>query len=241
MLAVSEEGPIRGVVFDVDGTLVTLRASIGELYSEALCELGVLLDSQQLERAVIAEWGAFEAEYLNTAELHATQPSREVLVWCELVRRVLRQVDEGLSTRWDLIAGVYSFFARGHSRRLVDGALEACKDLAVEGLVVVAATNNDQRTPGVLAELGLAPHLSHILTAGDLLWKKPSPNFFGQLSQRIGVPAAELLHVGNSHVHDVEAANKAGFQAVLFDPQRRGTEPRITTLAELSGLVRRRA
>jgi threonine 3-dehydrogenase len=37
------------------------------------------------------------------------------------------------------------------------------------------------------------------------------------------------------------SGTEAGFQAVLFDPQRRGAEPRITTLAELAGLVRSRA
>lgn len=232
---------VQGVVFDVDGTLVVLRASIGELYAEALQELGVSVDGHELERAAVTTWGSFEAEYLNVAEFYATQPSRETLVWCEFVRRVLRQVDAGLSTRWDLIAGVYSFFAQGRSRRVVEGAVEACRDLAASGLVVIAATNNDQRTPSVLADLGFSPHISRVFTAGELGWKKPSPKFFRQISSRVGLPASALVHVGNSPAHDVDAAREAGFQAVLYDPQGRGEEPRVGSLTELVSRLLRQA
>jgi FMN phosphatase YigB (HAD superfamily) len=229
---------VRGVIFDVDGTLVALRASIGELYAEALRLHGYDVSAHELERAAVQEWVAFENEYLNVADEYATQPSREVLVWCEFVRRVLQRAAPELSKRWDLIGEVYNFFSRGSSRRAIDGALDVCQALSARSIRVVAATNNDQRTVTVLSEMGFAPFFSDIITAGDLGWKKPSPKFFQGISERIQLPVAELLHVGNNHHFDVVAARDTGMQSVLFDPHAKGSPPRIGALGELLNLIK---
>ena len=235
-MAVTRDG-IRGVVFDVDGTLVTLRASIGELYAEALQERGYKVDANALNSAALTEWGAFESEYLNTAEGYATQPSREVLVWCEFVRRVLRQAAPELSTQWDLLAHIYSYFSQGSSRRVVDGALEVCEALTKRGIAVIAATNNDQRTAAVMSDLGFNPSVSHIITAGELGWKKPSPHFFKGVAERVKLPLGELLHIGNDAQLDLVGAQQAGMQALLFDPHGRGQNPRIRALREVLDVI----
>ncbi len=228
---------IKAVALDVDGTLVTLRTGIGELYAEALRGCRINLSPGLLQDAVLSTWRNFESDYLNVRGDFATNAAREILVWHEFVRRVLEDCQIGLGSREDLIAALYSYFASGVSRRVAPGALELCSSLRQSGLRVVAASNNDLRTGRVLAELGFSDSISSVLTAGELGWKKPSPRFFAALAVRLDLPPEQILHVGNSARLDVEAAQRAGMQAVLLDPERAVGRGTIKELREIPGLL----
>jgi len=230
---------VRGVVFDVDGTLVSLRGGLGELYAEALNDLGVSVEASRLSAAIAAEWPLFEPQYLASAEGHRTSVPREVTVWVEFVRRVLARIDARLAGERELLGGVYAFFSEGRSRRAVPGALAACERLHERGLMAIAATNNDIRTARVLKELGFSPFLCSVVTAGEVGWKKPAPQFFCGVAQAAGAALGELLHVGNNSALDVEAAERAGMRAVLFDPAGAAKSgiARISSLSELEQLV----
>ena len=224
---------IEAVFFDVDGTLVTLRGGIGELYSEALRNSGVHFSPDLLQARIFSAWRNFESDYLNVRGNFATNPVREMLLWHEFVRRVLEDCQPGLGSRGDLIASVYSFFAAGSSRSVMPGALETCRGLRDQGLLVIAASNNDARTRQVLNDLGFGSVLSLVVTAGDLSWKKPSPRFFEAISQQIAISPDKMLHVGNCARLDVAAAREAGLNALLFEPGKPASEG---VLGELLGL-----
>ena len=236
---ISSPSKISVVVFDVDGTLLSLRKGLGELYAEALKGCGYDVDSSTLEGAIRAVWRSFEAEYLNEAEAYRSTPAREVLMWFEFVRRVLQRVRPEIASDSKALEAVYSFFARGESRILATEAQSVCQQLRDRGIAVYAATNNDLRTTRVLGDVGLLPLLSAVFTAGELGWKKPSLHFFERVAQRCGAPPEAILHVGNSYELDVAPPRALGIQAVLYDPgiQHRGLDGRIALLAELLTLV----
>ncbi len=224
----------QAVALDVDGTLVTLRASVGELYSEALQGCGISLSPAVLNVALARAWQSFETEYLNSQANYATSVPREVILWHEFVRRTLESCEAGLGERRELLAAVYSFFARGASRRVVPGALETCRALAAAGIKVIAATNNDIRTKQVLDELGLSSSLTCVVTAGEIGWKKPSPKFFEAIARMVAVPLDEMLHVGNSRRLDVDAARQAGMRGLLYDPEGAGGVDALSDLRALA-------
>ena len=226
-------GSIKGIVFDVDGTLVSLRASVGSLYAEALGQHGLALDPAMLDRAVSEVWPTFEAVYLNSSGGYATNPAREVMVWLEFVQRVLEKGAPQLAGRIDVLTAVYSFFARAETRVCVPDSGKVCAALRRRGIVVVAATNNDLRTKAVLRELGLDCDLSQIVTAGEIGWKKPNRRFFEEVAERAGLAPEELLHVGNSRQYDQLAAQDAGMQSLLFDPRCEANEEQVSRLVQI--------
>lgn len=229
-------GKPRAVVLDVDGTLVRLRGSLGELYSEALLSCGVRLSPETLHNATLKTWGGFEEQYLHSEGDYATSSAREVLLWNEFVRRSLQECGAGLEHRHDLLAAVYSFFSMGRSRCIMSGAVEACRSLSEAGVRVIAATNNDLRTKQVLHDLGFSPFVDLVVTAGELGWKKPSPKFFRKLAEVAELPIGEMLHVGNSRRLDVDAAREGGMRALLFDPDGEDSDDTISDLRVLAGI-----
>jgi FMN phosphatase YigB (HAD superfamily) len=228
---------IRGIILDVDGTLVRLARPIGETYCSILNSYGISSSIDTVTAAVRVVWKEFEDCYLNTAGKHITDHYREETIWIDFIKAVLAraQVRFEPTVASIVIDDIYQAFSRAESRQISPGVERFLTLMNEHDIPVVAATNNDRRTVQVLAELGLSGHLSGIYVCGELGWKKPSPRFFGELEKVLDIPAAELLHVGNDWVLDVEAARASGMQALYFgEAQRVHKADRVGSFDELS-------
>lgn len=239
-MTLEKQLPIRGVVLDADGTLYTLRSSVGTLYSKVLARFSISVSAGVLDDALPSVWRAFEDEYLSRRKQYRTDPRRERRQWNIFIERMLEKC--GMSNPApDVIEALYSEFARGDIRILSDGVFEFLRMARDLGIITAVATNNDGRVQSILNELGLNSFVRYVFWAGNLTWKKPAPDFFHEISKRLGVDGQYLLHVGNDVDLDVLAARSAKWDALLFDPEDRGPAPKVRTFAELGCLVRERA
>ncbi|OKI16669.1 HAD family hydrolase [Streptomyces sp. CB03911] len=83
-----------------------------------------------------------------------------------------------------------------------------------------------------LAPLGLDTVFTVVTRAAECGVHKPDPGIYRLTAERLGVPPAAVLHVGDHPVEDVAAARAAGMAAVLLD--RTGRTP--GALRSLDGL-----
>lgn len=233
----TEYSDIRAVVLDIDGTLCSLTQGVGTIYHELLLAQGLPSDAVALESSARREWGAFRDTYLNVTHGYRTTHERERTVWLEFVRRVCDGANLPYGGDAAVVESIYNAFASRAYRSVEPGAIEFLRQGRDRGLKIVAASNNDIRSKATLTELGLDPYLSDVLVAGDLGWKKPSPQFYASLARRVGVEPSKILHVGNDLALDVDAARDNGFAAVLYSPRERRAERSVTSFAELGGLV----
>jgi FMN hydrolase / 5-amino-6-(5-phospho-D-ribitylamino)uracil phosphatase len=58
--------------------------------------------------------------------------------------------------------------------------------------------------------------LAHVIASTDVGACKPDPRIFAEAARRAGVPASEVLHVGDSWMWDVEGARGSGMGAALY-------------------------
>jgi len=235
--ASGEDSEIRAVVLDIDGTLCSLTHGVGTIYHDLLRERGLVSDSAALEAAVRQVWPRFQETYLNTRDDYRTTHAREREVWFEFVRRVCAAAHIPYGTDHAVVEFIYEAFASRAYRRVEPGAIDFLRRAHARGLILAAASNNDPRSKVMVRELGLDVYLSRVLVAGDLGWKKPSPNFYHALSTRIAVPPANILHVGNDRALDVEAAIHLGFSAVLYAPQGGAPSPSVASFSELGDML----
>ena len=68
---------------------------------------------------------------------------------------------------------------------------------------------------GVAAGLPELRPLRHLVISSEVGWRKPAPGFFAALCARVGLPAGEVLLVGDDRVNDYDGATAAGLRAVL--------------------------
>lgn len=113
---------------------------------------------------------------------------------------------------------------------------------ALEGLrglyrfAVVSNANGTVRDK--LRRVGLASYFDVILDSHEEGVEKPDPRIFRTALDRMGVSAAEAVHVGDFYHIDVVGARAAGIEAILLDPGGAHEDKRVPRIRTLEGLGR---
>ena len=117
--------------------------------------------------------------------------------------------------------------------------------MRAEGYKLCIITNGPHNAQTMKIDmLGLAPYMDEIVISGDLPVGKPERLPFDVMSERMGIPAGELLYVGDNPLNDVFASRNAGYVPVwvsttgtwIFGDLKRA-QYEIETVEEIPALV----
>jgi len=220
--------PLRAVLLDAGGTLFVERRPRARMYADAARRQGLVCDEAAVARAM--------------AEVHAALPVRVggsfryTRPWFErFIVEVFTRVG-GREPPADLAPELFAAFADPASFRVFDEVVPLLDRLRRARLRLAVVSNWSPTLDKLLDGLGLASGLDVVVSSGREEVEKPAPGIFTIALERLGVPAAAALHVGDDRVKDVEGARAAGLHAVLLD--RSGSDAAAwSTLAPLAGVA----
>jgi len=219
---------VRAVLLDALGTLVRLEPP-GPRLRAALRELsGVDVGAPAAEAAFRAEIAYYLAHHTEGGDPAGLERLRDDCA--AVMHEALAAPELGCSTVRRAMLASLRFTAYAD----VAPALEA---LRPRRLVVVS--NWDCALGGWLDAAGLGGALDAVVTSAEVGEAKPGPAVFETALARVGVEAADAVHVGDSLENDVEGARAAGMRAILVareGPLPAGVEA-VRSLAELRSLV----
>ncbi len=212
---------VRAVTFDFGQTLADLDT---ELLAARLAERAVLADAARLEAAGPAAWHAYSRAIQAGAGGHP---------WKLLMRELLG----GAGVEPAAIAPAVDWLwteqpTRNLWRRPVPGMIALVDALAAAGLAVAVVSNSEGRLAELAAELGWERKFAVIADSGKLGLEKPDPRIFAWTCERLGVAAAETIHVGDAWAADIEGARAAGLSAVWFRGEGAPSDPRVRVAAD---------
>jgi putative hydrolase of the HAD superfamily len=223
--------PPKAVIFDLDGTLFDHCHSATTAIGAWLPELGAVVDD-----ALLSAWFALEDRHFVTWQAGAIdfveQRRRRLAEFLPLIA-----VEPGGPDELDRLFRRYLI----HYQQAWTGFADAeAAVAAVEraGLRPAILTNGrvDMQNAKVDA-IGLTGRLGPVFTAEGLGTAKPEPAAYLAVCASLGVPPADVLHIGDRYDLDVVAARAAGLAAVHLDRTGAGphTEPhRLTSLTQLA-------
>ena len=199
---------IRGVAFDLDGTLVDSAPGLTAAVDNALYALELPMAGE--ERVVT--WIGNGADVLI----------QRALTWARQERATLRAAQGKPSVDHDDIpqaeqqAILRKLFDRYYGEVAEEGSFlfSAVADtlgaLHAKGLPLALVTNKP--TPFVapiLSSLDIAKYFTVVIGGDDVKNKKPHPEPLLMVAEKLGLAPAELLFVGDSR-NDIQAAKAAG-------------------------------
>ena len=186
-----DTGPMRALIFDLDGTLVDTVYAHVFAWQRALLEAGHPVDGWRIHRRIGMSGGLF-------------------------ARAVAREIGRSLSDEEsDALQRRHGEIFREilPDRRPLPGAVELLATLSRSGVTHGIATSG--RRPEIdasLAVLGVPSDLV-VIERGDVLRAKPEPDLFLACQERLGVAVADCYVVGDA-VWDLLAARRAGMLSV---------------------------
>ncbi|HEV2227079.1 MAG TPA: HAD family hydrolase [Nitrososphaerales archaeon] len=183
-----------GVIFDIDGTLVTFRfdvqgtrkALLGELTARGFetAGLGLVTPTQQI---------------IDAARSQA--PSGKPEAFEELRLRIYDILDE-----FELESV--------ESAIVFPGTRECLDSLRAKGVRMAVVTNSGRKAAlKALGRAGLLDFFEFVLTRDDTETMKPRPEGLLKATSMLGLPADSVYYVGDSP-YDIAAAKNAGIKVV---------------------------
>jgi putative hydrolase of the HAD superfamily len=100
--------------------------------------------------------------------------------------------------------------------------IDVVRALRAAGVPVGIVSNSEGKLAELAAEIGWEKEFLFVADSGKLGIEKPDPAIFLWAAERLAVPAAQVVHIGDSWAADVEGALRAGMRAVWFQPSGGG-------------------
>jgi phosphoglycolate phosphatase len=220
--------PVEAVLFDLDGTLLDTAADIALALNRTLAEYGWSPAAQEDVRQMIGRGSPI----LIARTAAAQGRTLDEALQAAMVERFFHHYG-ALQERNEFAALPYP------------GVREALRYLHEAGLRTGVVTNKQQRfAHGLLELLGLIAWVDVVVGGDSCERRKPDPQPLLFACERLGVPPARTLMVGDS-INDVKAARGANIAVVCVpygynegqDPRELPCDALIDTLADLPGLL----
>lgn len=220
---------IRGLIFDVDGTLVSLKVDVERLRSittRALMELG-------FDMSFMNEGNLYTQDIIDRARLQLDAGT--VKTDFATMRASLNKALDELEMDWN---------AQAEAIPETAGVLAGLKSRSVR----LATLTNSGRAPSdwLLRKHGLLGYFDFTLTRDDVPALKPRADGMLKAISMMGFPRDQLLYVGDSII-DVKAAKAAGLKIASVTSGRypaerltqEGSDYVMSSLTELLALTGR--
>jgi len=215
-------GGVRGVLVDVDDTLVDTRSAfrkaIGHVVARWMPHLGDDGCADALQHWLLDDTGAFAAYTRGELTFAEQRRVRADRLHAHLGGPALD--DDGFA-QWQL---AYDESFRQAWQAHPDG-VALVRRLGALGVPVGAVTNaSGAYQRGKLAAVGLG-HVPVLASMDDLGRGKPEPALFHLACIRLGVPFRAVAYVGDELDVDARGARDAGLVGVWLDRHGSGTLP----------------
>jgi 2-hydroxy-3-keto-5-methylthiopentenyl-1-phosphate phosphatase len=174
---------IRGIIFDLDGTLIEAYEAIYLGLKEALEHFGKEIFSfSDLRKYLKADLEATLSLFFSPEEVPKAVP---------IMRKKYEEVYLG-----------HTYF--------LNGAKEVLESLRSQGILMGVASNKFGRfSRGALSHLGVSDYFKAVIGAGDVPRNKPYPDMIEAALREMILPPEEVVFVGDT-LTDIETGKQAG-------------------------------
>jgi putative hydrolase of the HAD superfamily len=193
---------VQAVTFDVGNTLITTWPSVGHVYAEIAARHGCVgATPELLEERFRGVWPG----RLHLAETRSG--------WEQVVDEVFEGLVASPPSR-TFFGEIYQRFAQADVWRIYDDVLPVLDRLAARGMRLAVISNWDERLRDLLRGLDLDVRFETLVVSCEVGHPKPHPAIFAEAATRLGLPPAQILHIGDSAEADLHGARDAGFAAL---------------------------
>lgn len=239
------DGPIEMVTFDLYDTLIETDPPGWIRFQKALELSGIDSELSDIMRAHTVGQQYFTMEN-GRYPIRDRTPDEKEEFQINLTGISLEALD--LPTDDETVATVKSNFSddtqggKVLEYRPYDEVPRVLDRLREQKIKTAIISNADSDVTQLCLKMGFAQHMDLIVTSALVGWEKPDARTFHAALDPFGMPATNVIHVGDQPGSDVLGARAVGMAAALLDryeqyPLEPENAVRVTSLSQLANLV----
>ncbi len=199
---------IAAVVFDMDGVIADTEQVWDEVREQLVADWNGRY-SPEAQRAMMGMSSHEWSRYMHD-ELGLSQDPEEIND--EVVRRMLARYRDDVP--------------------LIDGAVDAVRELAEDLPLAVASSSNRPLIDAVLDTAGIAACFIATVSSEEVASGKPSPDVYVEAARRLGVAPDRCAAVEDS-ANGIRAAAAAGMRVIAFPNRHYPPDAEALALADI--------
>lgn len=204
------------IFFDGMGTLIGLRASVGEIYGAIAARYGIVADPTRLTLVFREVFSQAPPLALGPAEALTLQMA-ENNWWQTLVAQVFAQAQIPLTPEFPaFFQELYGYFARPELWFVYADVIPTLEYWRQRGVILGVLSNFDSRLLEILDSLHLSPYFHRIIVSSQYSFAKPQREIFQEALLPFSFSPQAVWHIGDSVREDYQGAQQAGWQAFLI-------------------------
>uniref|UniRef100_UPI00398EDA97 haloacid dehalogenase-like hydrolase domain-containing protein 3 isoform X1 n=1 Tax=Pristiophorus japonicus TaxID=55135 RepID=UPI00398EDA97 len=204
----------RLLTWDVKGTLLRVRHSVGELYSSEAKLHGVPVEAEALDRSFLAAFRAQDQQFPNYG---LGQGLSSQQWWVAMVKHTFRLCgvsDERVLS--PLAENLYQGFCSARNWELFDDVKDTLIHCNGLGIRMAVISNFDRRLEQILVNCDLRQHFEFVLTSEDIGTAKPDHRIFIEALGRAQMEPEQATHIGDDVWTDYLPARAVGMESYLI-------------------------
>lgn len=228
---------IRGLIFDVNGTLIHIKTDEGkeEIYraiSHFLLYQGISIHRNEVRDLYFR---IMEKQRRESGEEH---PEFDAVA---IFREIIGSHRSGFTTTLPnkklesmplFLAEMYRAISL-ERLELYPGVKEALEELKLKYLLAAVSDAQTAYAVPEMKAVGLLEYFNPVIVSGDYGYRKPDTRLFQKALEAMRLNAGEVIFVGNDAHRDVYGAKRAGMKVILFmsdqgEKEYRGVKPDCT-------------
>lgn len=202
---------MKWIVFDAVGTLLYPTPDVAAAYHIVGQKHGSqqsLEDVRSRFRAAFREAEHAERRVGGSAE--TTNEAHEEDYWRGIVRSVFPDLEDSEACFREL----FEHFSRPSAWACFEDVGATLDGMRQRGYQLAVASNFDRRLRAVMDGLLAVRGIDCRIISSEVGFRKPSRGFYEAVLRMTGVPASDVLFVGDDEVNDVQGATNAGLTAL---------------------------
>jgi len=233
----SDQKPIRAILFDLDGTLLYSRPNSSKTMLEYAVGLGAP-DSpaarQKNLRWVHYYW-AQSTELLADLEIYDSLSSE---FWLYYTQRSLLAFDCSPQQALELAPEVHRKMNEEYKSEpwVPEDIPASLAKLRSAGFALAVVSNRSTPLSADLTQHQLEQYFDLNLCAGQVNSWKPDPQIFWHALEKLQVKPHEAVYVGDNFYADVIGARNAGLEPILIDPDHLFPDAHCSVIRQISDL-----
>ena len=257
---------VKLITFDVSGTLIQVKGTVGEQYSKFLLKhMGVLFNESVLQKSFNSSI-KHHAKYIPMFGYHHGFTSKQwwqsvflltvlekypnygsskspVELYAQVTNREIINcvIDKRLLFAFDDVYQNFEWIVLPYAAEVL-ASLQQQSSSYKDKLVVGVVSNNDSRLISVLNKLKLLQYFDFVFTSYEVGFEKPDKRIFCKALEHASalrkneIQPNEMLHIGNEIEKDYFAAIDFGCKSILIDPSNNVAVPSTHHISNLSKL-----